>query len=104
MCEMSFSKDRIIEIAMRQSAIDAGCEARDFLRTENITVISAADRRARKYLELPFDCNLISYGSNIVSEMPEFIIIAYWRQKVVSSLRLTFPVPRVKKDDGDLSE
>ncbi len=68
---MSFSKDRIIEIAMRQSAIDAGCEARDFMRTENITVISAADRRARKYLELPFDCNLISYGSNIVASVGE---------------------------------
>lgn len=71
MCEMSFSKDRIIEIAMRQSAIDAGCEARDFMRAENITVISSADRRARKYLELPFDCNLISYGSNIVASVGE---------------------------------
>lgn len=57
----------IYEIAMRQSAIDIGCEAEDFLKTENKVVISKIDSRARKYIELPFFCSLISYGTNIVA-------------------------------------
>lgn len=64
-----FTNRDILEIAMRQSAIDANCQARDFLRHENIVVESAANAAARKYLSLPFDCNLISYGNNIVASV-----------------------------------
>lgn len=68
---MRFSKEKITDIAMQQSAVDAGCEARDFMRNENLAVISSANPGARKYLELPFDCNLISYGNNIVASVRE---------------------------------
>lgn len=61
----------ILDIALRQSAIDLGCDAGDFLRADNVVVPSRADPRARKYLELPFSCNLVSYGNNIVASVEE---------------------------------
>ncbi len=68
---MGFTNDDILKTAMRQSAVDAGCCAEDFTRKENVIVLSKIDPAARKYLELPFDCNLISYGNNIVASINE---------------------------------
>lgn len=59
----------IWNIAMNQSAIDAGCCLEDFRKEENIVVLSKNHPDARRYLELPFECNLISYGSNIVASV-----------------------------------
>lgn len=68
---MQFTKESILKIAMTQSAVDAGCKPEDFLRQENVIVRSEASPAARKYLELPFACNLISYGSNIVASVSD---------------------------------
>ncbi len=68
---MNFTNEDILHIAMDQSAVDANCRAEDFLRTENVVVTSIADPGARKYLSLPFDCHLISYGNNIVASVNE---------------------------------
>lgn len=68
---MHFTNESILQIAMRQSAIDANCDAKDFMSNENIIVTSAVNANARKYLELPFYCNLISYGNNIVASINE---------------------------------
>ncbi|MBQ7822314.1 MAG: GNAT family N-acetyltransferase [Clostridia bacterium] len=59
----------ILNIAMRQSATDLSCSPDDFLRDKNITVISYKSNGARRYLELPFSCNLVSYGNNIVASV-----------------------------------
>lgn len=59
----------IKRIAMLQSAIDSSCSAEDFLGDQNKTVISKKNSDARRYLELPFDCDLTSYGSNIVASV-----------------------------------
>lgn len=59
----------IRKIAMEQSAIDAGCEAGDFCKKENVIVASKVDSRARKYLSLPNTCCLISYGTNVVASV-----------------------------------
>lgn len=56
----------IESIAMRQSAVDLGCDAEDFLSEQHRFVESAANNKARRYLELPFLLNMVSYGSNIV--------------------------------------
>ena len=61
----------IWQIALQQSAIDAGCAPEDFLKQENVVVHSTAHPDARKYLKLPFDCNLISYGTNIVASVSD---------------------------------
>ena len=68
---MKLTNRDIIDIAMRQSAVDAGCEAGDFLRADNVVVISKAHPDARRYLTLPHICNLISYGNNIVATVSE---------------------------------
>lgn len=68
---MRFTNQTILETALRQSAIDANCRPEDFLRQENVVVLSQKDPKARKYLELPLPCNLISYGNNIVASVQE---------------------------------
>lgn len=65
------TNQEIVRIAMQQSAFDSGCSPEDFLRDKNTIAISRADPRARKYLELPFDCDLTSYGSCIVCSVSE---------------------------------
>ena len=78
------TQEQIWEIALRQSAVDLNCEASDFLRSENVVVLSQKSELARKYLELPFSCQLVSYGGNIVAsvqpelrELTERYISAY---------------------------
>ena len=62
----------ILEIAMRQSATDLSASPEDFRKSENVAVISEENENARRYLTLPFACQLVSYGSNIVaSTSPE---------------------------------
>ena len=45
----AFNNQEILEIALWQSAIDAGCRSSDFLCPENVVVISRTDPAARKY-------------------------------------------------------
>lgn len=67
----------ILGIAMQQSAIDSSCMPEDFCRQENVVSVSRTDIRARRYLDLPFFCDLCSYGSNIVASVsPELYNIA----------------------------
>ena len=68
---MIFTNKEIMQIAMKQSAIDANCHAEDFCKKESVVVTSVVNEYARKYLKLPFDCNLISYGNNIVASVKE---------------------------------
>lgn len=67
------TNEDILNIAMRQSSMDLGCNSEDFLLNENKIVISKKNSKARKYLELPFECNLVSYGNNIVASVREDI-------------------------------
>ena len=66
-----FTNEMIKQIAMEQSALDANCEAGDFMKDENVIVVSKENPLARKYLKLPHPCNLISYGENIVATISE---------------------------------
>ncbi len=68
---MSFTNEEILRIAMEQSAADANCHADDFRSKDNVVVISKENKDARKYLQLPFACHLISYGNNIVASVQE---------------------------------
>ncbi len=63
------TNQEILKIAMEQSAIDLCAEARDFERTENVIVLSQAREEARRYLKLPFSCQLVSYGNNVVASV-----------------------------------
>lgn len=59
------------EIALQQSAYDCNCKTEDFLSEQNIVTISAANPKARKYIPLPLECDLVSYGNNIVAQASE---------------------------------
>jgi GNAT superfamily N-acetyltransferase len=57
----------ILNVAIWQSAEDLSCAAEDFLKKENVVVFSKPSENARRYLTLPFSCQLVSYGNNIVA-------------------------------------
>lgn len=61
----------ILEIALRQSAYDMNCAPEDFFRDEPVITRSVKHEKARKYLPLPFECDLVTYGSNIVAQTSE---------------------------------
>lgn len=58
----------IWQIALQQSAYDCNCTPEDFLKENPVITRSAVHSKARKYLPLPFACDLVSYGSNIVAQ------------------------------------
>ena len=60
---------KILEIAMRQQAIDFNCMPGDFCLNENKVVISKENPQARAYLKLPLFCALTSFGKNIVASV-----------------------------------
>ena len=63
----------VLRIAMEQSAIDLCAKATDFEKQENVIVESHESGNARRYLKLPFSCQLVSYGNNVVASVsPEF--------------------------------
>ena len=63
--------NHILRTAMEQSAIDLSCEPEDFCSGGNKVVISRRNEMAHKYLELPFFCQLVSYGNNVVASVSE---------------------------------
>jgi len=65
------TNQEIWEIALQQSAYDCNCAPEDFLRRENVITISKVHTKARKYLRLPFACDMVSYGNNIVAQTNE---------------------------------
>ena len=65
------TNEKIWEIAYRQSAIDCNCAPEDFQKSAHVITMSMADDRARKYLPLPFRCDMVTYGSNIVAQTSE---------------------------------
>lgn len=65
------TNEEIVRIAAEQSAADSSCEPEDFFAAENKVVLSKKNPNARKYLELPFECDLTSYGNNIVASVSE---------------------------------
>ncbi len=67
------TNEEIWRIAREQSAIDLSCMPEDFLTGENKVVISQKSSAARRYLELPFFSNLVSYGKNIVASVDECV-------------------------------
>lgn len=63
------TNQEILKIAMAQSARDLCADASDFEKSENVVVLSSESEEARKYLKLPFSCQLVSYGNNVVASV-----------------------------------
>lgn len=63
----------ILRTATEQSALELGCRAEDFLRTEPLITQAAIHPDARRYLQLPYPAYFVSYGSNVVAAVsPEY--------------------------------
>ena len=54
---------------MTQSAVDLCAAPADFEKSENVVVMSRESDGARRYLKLPFSCQLVSYGNNVVASV-----------------------------------
>lgn len=65
------TNQEILDIALRQSAADCNCMPSDFLKNEPVVVLSRKNADARAYLPLPLECDLVSYGNNIVAQVSE---------------------------------
>lgn len=65
----SFTNAEIDETAKRQSAIDLGCTPEAFDGEGETVVLSRADPAARRYLTLPFLCNIVWYGGGVVASV-----------------------------------
>ena len=61
----------ILDIALQQSAYDCNCDVADFLSEQDVVTLSKANPKARKYIPLPLECDLVSYGNNIVAQVSE---------------------------------
>lgn len=61
----------ILEIAMRQSAMDNNAEIADFTKDENVIVPLKIGKGARVYFKEPMACNFVSYGSNLVAAVKD---------------------------------
>ena len=69
----------ILKTAFNQSAIDLGCRVKDLVTPGNKVVLSQQSPLARKYLNLPFACNLVSYGGNVVASVSEELADLAWK-------------------------
>ena len=65
------TNEEIWRIALNQSAVDYGCNPEDFLGDRGKVTISRENPEARKYLPLPFDLDMTSYGSCVVAQCSE---------------------------------
>ena len=63
------TNQEIFQIALQQSAYDCNCNTENFLSTENKVVLSNKNEKARVYMPLPLECDLVSYGNNIVAQV-----------------------------------
>ncbi len=63
------TQKEILKIAMEQSAVDIGCKAEDFLKSENVVVEEHIGKGARVYYKEPISCNFVSYGNNVVASV-----------------------------------
>ncbi len=65
------TNEDVRRVALEQSAIDCNCAPEDFLKTENVFTAANDDPRARVYLPRPVECELVSYGPNVVAQVSE---------------------------------
>ena len=96
----TMTNEEILKIAMAQSAVDLSADASDFEKSENVVVTSRESDGARRYLKLPFSCQLVSYGNNVVASVsPEFREIA---ELGVEEIEETYAFPTELFGDGEM--
>ena len=95
---------QIWRIALEQSAIDSSCQPEDFLAGEPRVVRSKPDPKARAYLDLPFGCDLTSYGSNVVASVGPAAEAASRRYVEAYPAEHCFETPHLHVLEGELRQ
>ncbi len=95
----------ILQIAMRQSAVDCSCNESDFFGEQNTVVESKPAEGASRYMALPHICALFSYGSNIVAAcrqdlIPEVTSFVNGKEKAFQC----FDAPAIRELNGILEK
>ncbi len=85
----------IWEIALQQSAYDCNCAPEDFLSDTHVVTVSKKHDRARKYLPLPFACDMVSYGNNVVAQTSEALAETVRRYVEQYSAAHCFETPNI---------
>lgn len=67
------TNQQIWKTALQQSAYDCNCRPEDFLSDKHLVTRSQTHPLARKYLPLPFACDMVSYGNNIVAQTNDLL-------------------------------
>ncbi len=93
----------ILEIALQQSAYDCNCAPEDFLSDTHVITVSKKHDRARKYLPLPFACDMVSYGNNVVAQTNEALAETVRRYVEKYSAAHCFETPNIHVLDDMLS-
>ena len=65
------TNEEILRLALEQSAVDYGCAPEDFLGDRPVFTRSRPHPLARKYLPLPFELDMTSYGNCVVAQCSE---------------------------------
>lgn len=93
----------ILATALKQSAVDFGCDPQDFLSQDNKVVLSRPHPDARSYLPLPFRCDMVSYGNNIVAQTDEQLFSVAEKYINTYDARHCFETPHLQKLDEMLA-
>lgn len=98
------TNQKILKIALQQSAYDCNCKPEDFLSDKNIIVDSKPHPMTRRYLPLPLECDLVSYGNNIVAQTSERVrdVVSEYIEKYPTEH--CFETPNVHALDEKLQE
>ena len=97
------TNEEIWNIALEQSARDCNCRAEDFLSDKGKVVRSEANPHARKYLPLPFECDMVSYGSCVVAQTSERVETAVREYIDKYSVEHCFETPHIHALDEKLA-
>lgn len=89
----------ILTIALEQSAYDCNCSPEDFLSDRHVMTISRAHPKARKYIPLPLQCDLVSYGNNIVAQTSPELAETVSKYLQTYPLEHCFETPNLHKLD-----
>lgn len=61
-------QEKLLSLAMEQSAIDMNCAPKDFLRGDNVVVdFCSLHKDAKRYYKEPIAANFLSFGNNVVA-------------------------------------
>lgn len=98
------TNEQIMKTALLQSSYDCNCLPEDFLKTENVFTVFRKNGKARAYLPDVIDCDLVTYGSNVVAQTSEELHNAVKKYVGSCSAAHCFDFPNVNLLNDELQK